>query len=154
MPWIFDLITPPCTYTFQIYCGKICIHLYTMNNNIRLVKDSSNDICELFFFFLIFFIKACYGYSFELHRQVDAIQMGTHMSVQRSRQKVHWLLSEDWNCLTVIGVCAVIWGWKHMLWGLIRSTSAGYLLLTEAIIDKLWTQVLRYNHVNDIAVWT
>ena len=32
-----------------------------------------------FFFFLIFFIKNIYcGYSFELHRQVDAIQMGTH----------------------------------------------------------------------------
>ena len=30
------------------------------------------------FFFLICIIKACYGYSFELHRQVDAIQMGTH----------------------------------------------------------------------------
>ena len=30
-------------------------------------------------FFLIFFIKTiCCGYSFELHRQVDAIQMGTH----------------------------------------------------------------------------
>ena len=32
-----------------------------------------------FFFFLIFFIKTiCCGYSFELHQQVDAIQMGTH----------------------------------------------------------------------------
>ena len=28
-------------------------------------------------FFLIFFIKTCCGYSLELHRQVDAIQMGT-----------------------------------------------------------------------------
>ena len=34
--------------------------------------------CFLCFFLLIFFIKARYGYPFELHRQVGAIQMGTH----------------------------------------------------------------------------
>ena len=49
--------------------------------------------CFFFFFFLLVFFflggggcffsdflskSICYGYSFELHRQVDAIQMGTH----------------------------------------------------------------------------
>ena len=47
-------------------------------------------VCFFFFFFvffLFFFVvffsdylheSICYGYSFELHRQADAIQMGTH----------------------------------------------------------------------------
>ena len=35
--------------------------------------------CFCVVFFSGFLYKSiCYGYSFELHRQVDAIQMGTH----------------------------------------------------------------------------
>ena len=35
----------------------------------------------------------CYGYSFELHRHVDPIQMGTHniCFYKEIRQKVYWL---------------------------------------------------------------
>ena len=57
-------------------------------------KDLSNNayamffcccffFCMFFFFFFFFFSdflykSICCGYSFELHRQIDAIQMGTH----------------------------------------------------------------------------
>ena len=41
------------------------------------------------FFYLIFFIKEyqCCGCSFELHRQVDAIQMGTHLILYKEVYK-------------------------------------------------------------------
>ena len=47
----------------------------------RSAKDLSNDACAMFlyvFFSDCFYKSICCGYSFELHRQVDAIQMGTH----------------------------------------------------------------------------
>ena len=49
----------------------------------KIVKDLSNDanavLCVCVFFFSDFLYKTiCLGYSFELHGQVDAIQMGTH----------------------------------------------------------------------------
>ena len=57
-------------------CGKICIYLL----RVHYKKDQKKtfDYNYAVFFFLIFFIKACCGYSFELHRQVNAIQMSTH----------------------------------------------------------------------------
>ena len=62
---------PTCTYTKGTLKKKI---------SKELIKRCLCDVFALFtFFFLIFFIKrVCCGYSFELHRQVDAIQMGTH----------------------------------------------------------------------------
>ena len=39
-------------------------------------KDLLNDAYAMVFCFL--YKSICYGYSFELHQQVDAIQMGTH----------------------------------------------------------------------------
>ena len=47
----------------------------------RSVRDLSNDASVLFlcFFFSDFLYKSiCCGYSFELRRQVNAIQIGTH----------------------------------------------------------------------------
>ena len=56
-------------------------------------KDLFDDAYAIHF--LIFFIKAelCCGYSVELHRQVDAIQMGTHniCLYEDIDKKVHWL---------------------------------------------------------------
>ena len=47
----------------------------------KSAKDLSKDACVMFlsvFFSSDFLYKrVCCGYSFELHRQVDAIQMGT-----------------------------------------------------------------------------
>ena len=45
----------------------------------RSVKDLSNDAYAMLLCFLFFLNKSIWcGYSFQLHRQVDAIQMGTH----------------------------------------------------------------------------
>ena len=41
-------------------------------------KDLINDVYTIFYDFLYKNIILCWGYSSELHRQVDAIQMGTH----------------------------------------------------------------------------
>ena len=51
-------------------------------------------------FFPNFLYKSIYcGYPFELHRQVGAIQMGTHNICLYNEvdKKVHWLLSEDYG---------------------------------------------------------
>ena len=48
-------------------------------NETRLVNDLFNGAYVMFFFFPDFLFKSiCCGYSFELHQQIDAIQMGTH----------------------------------------------------------------------------
>ena len=55
--------------------GKICIYLL----RVHYKKDQKKTFDYNYaVFFLIFFIKTCCGYSFELHQQVDAIQMSTH----------------------------------------------------------------------------
>ena len=55
------------------------------------------------FFFLIFFIKTCCGYSFELHQQVDAIQMSTHnICLYEEEDQKYTGCNEDYgNFLTV-----------------------------------------------------
>ena len=61
------------------------------------------------FFFLIFFIKACYGYSFELHRQVNAIQMGTHNICLYKEIDIKYTgCNLNTELLAFIGVYAVI----------------------------------------------
>ena len=63
---------------------------------------SANDLfngayvmfCWVFFFFSDFLSKSiCYWYSFEMHLQVDAIQMGTHniCLYKEADKKVHRL---------------------------------------------------------------
>ena len=46
----------------------------------RSANDLFNGAYAKVFFFVFDFLSRsiCYGYSFELHRQVDATQMGTH----------------------------------------------------------------------------
>ena len=41
-------------------------------------KDLFDDVYAIFFSDFLY-KSICSGYSFELHRQVDAIQMGTHI---------------------------------------------------------------------------
>ena len=66
-------------------------------------------LCDFFSDFL--FKSICCGYSFKLHRQVDAIQMSTHnlclyKEVKKKRTlAVIWRLQND---CALIGVCAVI----------------------------------------------
>ena len=67
----------------------------------------------LHFCFLIFFIKAyAFGYSFELHRQVDAIHMGTHKICLYKKVDTKYT-GCNLNTIALfgcahIGVCAVI----------------------------------------------
>ena len=54
----------------------------------------------------------CCGYSFELHRQVDAIQIGTHniclyKEVNKKYTGCNLKIAELLDC-ALIGVCAVI----------------------------------------------
>ena len=54
----------------------------------------------------------CYGYSFELHQQVDAIQMGTHniclyKKIGKKYTGCNLKTTELLDC-PLIGVCAVI----------------------------------------------
>ena len=54
-------------------CGKICIYLL----RVHLIK-SEKDIFDDDYAIVCLYKGICCGYSFELHRQVDAIQMSTH----------------------------------------------------------------------------
>ena len=83
--------------------------------NKRSAKDLSNDAYAMFLWvcFSEFLYKSiCCGYSFELHWQVDAIQMGTHnicfyKEVDKKYTGVNLKTTELLDC-TRIGVCAVI----------------------------------------------
>ena len=84
----------------------------------RSVKDLSNDAYAVLlfsFFFSDFLDKSmCCGYSFELHQQVDAVQMGTHniclyiyKEVDKKYTGCNLKTSELLDC-ALIGACAVI----------------------------------------------
>ena len=59
-----------------LICGQICIYLLRIHYKKRSEKDLFNDDYAIFSDFL--YKGICCGYSFELHRLVDAIQMSTH----------------------------------------------------------------------------
>ena len=92
-------------------CGKIrvCICLLKVHFNKRSEKDLFDDVYAIFFSDSLY-TSTCCGYSFELHRQVDAIQMGSHNIClqKRRRQKIHCNLKTTklLDC-ALIGVCAV-----------------------------------------------
>ena len=59
-----------------LICGKICIYLL----RIHYKKDQKKDLFDDDYVIVSDFLYKgiCCGHSFELHRQVDAIQMSTH----------------------------------------------------------------------------
>ena len=59
-----------------LICGKICIYLL----RIHYKKDQKKDLFDDDYVIVSDFLYKgiCCGRSFELHRQVDAIQMSTH----------------------------------------------------------------------------
>ena len=80
----------------------------------RSAKDLSDDAYAMFLcvFFSDFLFKSiCCGYSFELHRQVDAIQKDTHniclCKVDKKYTGCNLKTAELLDCVC-IGVCAVI----------------------------------------------
>ena len=68
------------------------MHLLTQDTlKKRSAKDLFNDVYAIFSDCL--YKNVCCGYSFELHQQVDAIQMSTHniYLYKEVDKKVHWL---------------------------------------------------------------
>ena len=81
-----------------------------------LLKKSHKKPCLMIimrFFFSNFIYKGiCCGYLFELHRQVDAVQMSTHniclyKEVKKKYTGCNLKTTEFLDC-ALIGVCAVI----------------------------------------------
>ena len=77
----------------------------------KSVKDLLNDVCDFFSDFL--YKSICCGYPFKLHRQVDAIQMGTHnicclyKEVDKKYTDCNLKTKKLLDCV-LIGVCVVI----------------------------------------------
>ena len=130
-----------------------------------------------FFFFWFFFIKACCGYSFELHRQVDAIQMSTNnICLYKEVDKKYTCCilknTELLDC-ALIGICAVIRSntlsafgealcldkllLVNMLWGLMRSASGemlgkALLICTQNMFS--WTNKTNVHTVFTLSILT
>ena len=60
-----------------LICGKICIYLLRKHNKKDQKKDLFRDEYAILFSDFLY-TGICCEYSFELHRQFDAIQMSTH----------------------------------------------------------------------------
>ena len=91
-------------------CGKICIYLLRVHCKKDQERTYLKMITQLFSDFL--YKGICCGYSFELHRQVDAIQMSSHNiclyeEVDKKYTVCHLETTELLGC-ALIGVCAVI----------------------------------------------
>ena len=76
-------------------------------------KQKTHKIMFMRFFFSDFLYKSiCCGYSFELHRQVNAIQMGTHnICLYRVIDKKYTgcnLKSTELLSCALTGICVVI----------------------------------------------
>ena len=90
--------------------GKICIYLL----RIHYKKDQKRTYLMMMILFSFDFLYKgiCCGCSFELHRQVDAIQMSTHniclhKEVKKKYTGYNLKTTELLDC-ALIGVCAVI----------------------------------------------
>ena len=91
-------------------CDRICIYLLRIHYKKRSEKDLFDDDYAIFSDFL--YKGICCGYSFELHRQDDAIQMSTHniclyKDVKKKYTGCNLKSTEFLDCAP-IGVCAVI----------------------------------------------
>ena len=90
-------------------CDKICIYLLRIHYKKIRKGLTWWWLCDFFSDFL--FKSICCGYSFELHRQVDAIQMSAHNICLYKEVKKKRTLAVIWrlrNDCALIGVCVVI----------------------------------------------
>ena len=83
--------------------------MYTLKT--RSTNCLFNGVCDVFFSDFLY-KSICCGYPFELHRQVDAIQMGTHNTclykeIDKKYTGCNLKNMESLDCV-LIGVCAVI----------------------------------------------
>ena len=99
-----------------LICGKICIYLL----RIHYRKDQKRTylIMTTQFHSDFLYKGTCCGYSFELHRQVDAIQMSTHNICLCKEVKKKYAgcnqKTAEFLDRALIGVCAVI-RWNTVL---------------------------------------
>ena len=117
-------------------------------NETRSVNDLFNGAYVMFFFFFFFhdflFKSICCGYSFELHQQVDAIQMGTTTYVYKVDKKYtgcNLKTTELLDC-ALIGVCAVI---SLNTVGCIALDKRGNLMKCFSIKTCVVSLVLQYS---------
>ena len=94
-----------------LICDNICIYLLWTHYKKRLEKNLFDDDYAIFFSDFLHRCICC-GYSFELHQQVDAIQMSTHnicvyKEVDKKYTGSNLKTTELLDC-ALIGVCAVI----------------------------------------------
>ena len=105
-----------------LICGKICIYL----PRIHYKKDQKRMYLMMIMRFFLgvfsdFLCKGiCCGYSFELHRQVNAIQMSIHniclyKEVKKKYTGCNLKTTELLDCV-LIGICAVIRSNTVILW--------------------------------------
>ena len=95
-----------------LICGKICTFcIYLLRIHYKKIRKELIWwwLCHFFWFS---YKGICCGYSFELHRQVDAIQMSTHnislyKEVNKRYTDCHLKTTKFLDCV-LIGVCAVI----------------------------------------------
>ena len=110
-------------------CGKICMYLLMV-----YLKKKKNQKRKYLMMIMQFFLSdflhkcICCGYSFELHRQFDAIQMSTHniylykevdkkytgCNLKSLFHNLNLKTTELLDC-TFIGVCEVITGRSNTL---------------------------------------
>ena len=95
-----------------LICGKICIYLSRIHYKIDQKRMYLIMIMRVFLLFFFLYKGICCGYSFELHRQVDAIQMSIHniclyKEVKKKYTGCNLKTTEFLDC-ALIGVCAVI----------------------------------------------
>ena len=98
---------------FQFSEVKFSTYLHRRVFVMTLKKDQQKtNLMFMRFFFLVCYKNICHGYLFELHRKVDAIQMGTHTvclykEVNKKYSGCNLKTTELLDC-ALIGVCAVI----------------------------------------------
>ena len=115
-----------------LICGKICIYLLRIHYKKRSEKNLFDDDYAIFSDFL--YKGICCGYSFELHRQVNAIQMSTHniclhKEVKKKYTGYNLKTMKLLDC-ALIGVCAVI-----------RSNTVRKMLSVHPSYLELWYKV-------------
>ena len=93
-----------------LICDKLCTYLLRIHYSKK--KDQKRTYLMMIMrIFLIFIIKACWRHSFELYRQVDAIQMSIHniclyKEVRKKYTGCNLKTTEFLDC-ALIGVCVV-----------------------------------------------
>ena len=91
---------------------KICINLLKVKQDQQMTYLMVLTRCFVFFSSDLLCKNICCGYTFELHRQVNAIQMGTHnICLYKEVDKKYTgcnLMTTEFLDSVLTGVCAVI----------------------------------------------